>query len=74
MDTIETSEETARNQNLIDATEKIETVMGFYPQFKAYEPQIHTPEIAPAQTGGFMLLWFFVLLAQFIMFWRQKNR
>lgn len=74
MGTIETSEETAKNQSLIDATEKIETVMGFYPQFQAYEPQTHTPEIAPGQTSGFMLLWLFVLLAQFLMFWQQKNR
>lgn len=74
MATIQTTEETAKNQSLIDATEKIETVMGLYPQFQAYEPQIHTPEIAPGQTTGFMLLWFFVLLAQFIMFWTQKKR
>jgi len=74
MATIETSEQTAKNHSLIDATEKIETVMGFYPQFKPYEPQIHAPEIAPGQTTGFMLLWFFVLLTQFIMFWQQKNR
>ena len=63
-----------KNRVILDATEKIETVMELDPLFKSYQPQISQAEAPPGQPMGLMVLWFLVLLVQVMMFWQQRGK
>mgnify|MGYP000533144714 CR=1 FL=1 len=74
----ETEETTDKCRVILRQTENIETVMGLIkvePQ-----PQINPHsncalrEVSGFQASTLMLLWFSVLLAQMLMFWRVKKR
>lgn len=67
-------ESTGKNRVILDATEKIETVMGLDPHFQSYQPQISQAEAPPGQSMGLMVLWFLVLFVQVMMFWQQKRK
>jgi len=60
MDTQNTYETTDKNRVILDATEKIETLMEFDPSFQSYTQPISKAE-APPGSMGFMVLWFLVL-------------
>ena len=72
----EIKETTDKNRVIIRQTENIEGVMGLI----KVEPQLPVnnrcplTEVSPFQTGTLMVLWFFLLLAQALMFWRIKGR
>ena len=74
MDSQDSYEITKKNRVILDATEKIETVMEFDPSFQSYSQQIRKAEAPPGQSMGLMVLWFLVLLVQFMMFCQQKRK
>jgi len=74
MDSFQSTQETNKNQALLQATEKIETVMGLDQQFQAYQKPAETTQVAPAFSGSFIILWCAVLVAQALMFWGQKKQ
>ena len=75
----EVRETSEKHRTILTQTEQIETVMSFMevdpnlPQFQ----QATTPvpaEVTFLQSGTLMVLWFFVLLAQFLLFWQSQKR
>lgn len=74
MDTIDNYGQTRKNKAILEATEQIETVMGFDPHFQSYQPPIAKVEMTPSESAGFLILWFLVLFIQFLMFWQQKGK
>lgn len=73
MDSLENYQSNDKTRMILDATEKIETVMGFDPHFQSYQ-QPTKVEILPSDSSGLLILWFLVLFVQFLMFWQQKNK
>jgi len=75
---LEIEETSDKSRIIIRQTENIETVMGLI----KVEPQLPVndglfcplTEVSPFQSGTLIVLWFFVLLAQILMFWRVKKR
>jgi cytochrome c1 len=63
-----------KNRVILDATEKIETVMEIDPVLQSYSQQISQVEAPTGQSMGFMVLWFLVLFVQVMMFWQQKRK
>ena len=63
---------------IIRQTEQVETVnsfMGVDPNLANFDK--HTappPEVTLVQSGTLLVLWFFVLLAQVLLFWQMKRR
>ncbi|MFB2834477.1 MULTISPECIES: hypothetical protein [Floridanema] len=74
MDSLEKYQTNDKTRMILDATEKIETVMGFDPHFQSYQQPIAKVEIPPSESAGLLILWFLVLFIQFLMFWQQKNK
>ena len=74
MDSQNNHETNRKNRIILDATEKIETVMEFDPYFQFYTQQINKAEPPPRQSVGLVVLWFLVLLCQLIIFVRQKGK
>ena len=75
----EVRETSDKHRTILTQTEQIETVMSFMevepnlPQFQ----QATTPvpqEVTLLQSGTLMVLWFFVLLAQLLLFWQTQKR
>ena len=66
--------DTIKNKIILDATEKIELVMGLDPHFQSHQQPICTVELPPSESAGFLILWFLVLFVQFLMFWQQKGK
>ena len=64
---------TEKHRVILDATEKIETLMEFDPSFQSYLQPISKAE-APPGSMGLMVLWFLVLFVQVIIFWQQKKK
>ena len=56
---------------ILTQTEQVETVMTLM-EVKPNLPQCQ--EVTLLQCGTLMVLWFFVLLAQFLLFWQSKKR
>lgn len=74
MNTLQNNETTEKNKVILDATEKIETVMGFDPHFQSHQHQIGKIEVSPGQSAGLIVLWVVVLLAQVLMFGGQRGQ
>jgi len=74
MEPFQSTAETSQNQALIEATEKMETVITLDPQFQSYQQPLKAPEISPVSSASFMALWSVFLIVQALMFWRQKTQ
>ncbi len=74
MESFQSTEDIGKNQALIQATEKMETLITLDPQFQAYQQPLESPEIPPISSASFMALWSVFLVVQALMFWRQKKQ
>ena len=59
-----------KNRAVLEATEKIETVMSLEQPLPPDNQQLNYPEIPP----GYSILWSLVLITQFLMFCWQKRK
>ena len=75
----EVGETSEKHRTILTQTEQIETVMTLIevepnlPQFQQGYPPV-PQEVTLLQSGTLMVLWFFVLLSQVLLFWQSKNR
>ncbi len=62
-----------KNRAVLEATEKIETVMSLERPIPADNPTINSPGVPP-MPPGYTLLWCLVLITQFLIFCWQKRK
>ena len=64
---------TEKNRALLEATEKIETVMSLEQPIPADNPTINPPGVPP-MPPGYAILWCLLLISQFLIFCWQKRK
>lgn len=59
----------------IEEVETVNSFMGVDPNLVKFERyNTPPPEVTLLQSGTLLVLWFFVLLAHFLLFWQMKKR